>query len=52
MGNGIIISVLLINAIFFTSKQVIFQLTNYERKDVHESIDSDDKNLSSIGFAE
>ena len=37
---------------FFTSKQVIFQLTNYERKDVHESIDSDDKNLSSIGFAE
>ena len=30
----------------------IFQLTKYEHKDVRESIDSDNTNLSSIGFAE
>ena len=29
-----------------------FQLTKYEYKDVRESIDSSNTNLSSIGFAE
>ena len=33
-------------------RRYIFQLTKYEHKDVRESIDSDDTNLSSIGFAE
>ena len=52
MRNGIIISVLLIKAIFLQVTKYIFQLTKYEHKDVRESIDSDDTNLSSIGFAE
>ena len=52
MRNGIIISVLLIKAIFLQVNKYIFQLTKYEHKDVRESVESDDKNLSSIGFAE
>ena len=52
MRNGIIISVLLIKAIFLLVTKYIFQLTKYEHKEVRESIESDDKNLSSIGFAE
>ena len=52
MRNGIIISVLLIKAIFLLVNKYIFQLTKYEHKDVRESIESDDKNLSSIGFEE
>ena len=52
MRNGIIISVLLIKAIFLQVNKYIFQLTKYEHKDVRESIDSDDTHLSSIGFAE
>ena len=50
MRNGIIISVLFIKAIFLQVNKYIFQLTKYEHKDVRESIDSDDTNLSSIGF--
>ena len=52
MRNGIIISVLLIKAIFLQVNKYIFQLTKYEHKDVRESIEYDNKNLSSIGFAE
>ena len=52
MWNGIIISVLLIKAIFLQVNKYIFQLTKYEHKDVLESIDFEDMNLSSIGFAE
>ena len=54
MRNGIIVSVLLVKVIFLqvTQKGYIFQLTKYEHKDVRESIDSDDTDLSSIGFAE
>ena len=52
MRNGIIISVLLIKAIFLQVNKYIFQPTKYEHKDLRESIDSDDTNLSSIGFAE
>ena len=54
MRNGIIVSVLLVKVIFLqvTQKRYIFQLTKYEHKDVRESIDSDDTDLSSIGFAE
>ena len=52
MRNGIIISVLLIKAIFLLVNKYIFQLTKYENKDVHVSIESDDKNLSSIGVSE
>ena len=37
---------------FLLVNKYIFQLTKYEQKDVCESIESDDKNLSSIGFAE
>ena len=37
---------------FLQLKKYIFQLTKYEHKDIRESIDSDDTNLSSIGFAE
>ena len=37
---------------FLQVNKYIFQLTKYERKDVRESIDSDDTHLSSIGFAE
>ena len=50
MWNGIIISVLLIKAIFLLENKYIFQLTKYEHKDVRESTEPDDKNLSSIGF--
>ena len=54
MRNGIIVSVLLVKVIFLqvTQKRYIFQLMKYEHKDVRESIDSDDTDLSSIGFAE
>ena len=52
MWNGIIISVLLIKAIFLQVNKYIFQLTKYEHKDVRKSIDFEDMNLSSIGFAE
>ena len=54
MRNGIIISVLFIKAIFYElpKRRCIFQPTKYEHKDVRESIDSDDTNLSSTGFAE
>ena len=52
MRNGIIISVLLIKAIFLQVNKYIFEFTKYEHKDIRESIDFDDKNLSSIGFAE
>ena len=52
MRNWIIISLLLIKAIFLQVNKYIFQLTNYELKDVRERIDSDNTNLSSIGFAE
>ena len=52
MRNGIIISVLHIKAILLHVNKYIFQLTKYEHKDVRKSIDSDDTNLSSIGFAE
>ena len=52
MRNGIIISVLLIKAIFLQVNKYIFQLTKYEHKDIRESIESDDNNLSSISFAE
>ena len=52
MRNGIIISVLLIKAIFLQVNKYIFQLTKYEHRDVPESIESDNKNLSFIGFAE
>ena len=52
MRNEIIISVLLIKAIFLPVNKYIIQLTKYEHKDVRVSIESDNKNLSSIGFAE
>ena len=48
MRNGIIISVLLIKVIFLQVNKYIFQLTKYEHKDIRESIDSDDTNLSSL----
>ena len=51
MRNGIIISVLLIKAIFLLVNKYIFQLTKYGHKDVRESIESDDKKLSSTGSA-
>ena len=38
--------------IFFTSKQVYLSAHKVWTKDVCESIDSDDTNLPSIGFAE
>ena len=38
--------------IFLQVNKYIFQLTKYEPKDIRESIDSDDTNLSFIGFAE
>ena len=37
---------------FLQVNRYIFQFTKYEHKDDRESIGSDDKNLSSIGFAE
>ena len=37
---------------FLQVNKDIFQLTKYEHKDARESTDSDDMNLSSIGFAE
>ena len=37
---------------FLLVNKYIFQLTKYEHKDVRESIESGDKNLPSIGFAE
>ena len=37
---------------FLQVNKYVFQLSKYEHKDVCESIDSDDINLSSIGFAE
>ena len=37
---------------FLQVKKYIFQLTKYKHKDPRKSIDSDDTNLSSIGFAE
>ena len=52
MRNEIIISVLLIKAIFLLVNEYIFQLTKYEHKDVRKSIEYDDMKLSSIGFAE
>ena len=52
MRNGIIISVLVIKAIFLQVHKYIFQLTKDEQKDVRETIDSDDTNFSSIGCAE
>ena len=54
MRNGIIISVQFIKAIFYKlpKRRYIFQPTKSEHKDVRESIDSDDTNLFSIGFAE
>ena len=52
MRNGIVISVLVIKAIFLQVNKYIFQLTKYEHKDIRESIDSDDSNLSSIDYAE
>ena len=51
MRNGIIISVLLKKAIFLQLNKYIFQLTKYEHKDVRESVDSNDTDFSSIGFA-
>ena len=38
--------------VFLLLNKYIFQLTKYEDKDIRESVESDDKNLSSIGFAE
>ena len=52
MRNGTIIIVLLKKAIFLLVNKYIFQHTKYEHKDVRESIESDDANLSSIGFEE
>ena len=52
MRNGIIISEMLIKTIFVQVNKYIFQLMKYKRKDVREIIDSDDTNLSSIGFSE
>ena len=54
MRNGIIISVQFIKAIFYKlpKRRYIFRPTKSEHKDVRESIDSDDTNLFSIGFAE
>ena len=37
---------------FLQVSKYIFWLMKYEHKDAHESIDSDDTNLSSIGFVE
>ena len=37
---------------FLLVNKYIFQLSKYDHKDVRESIESGDKNLSSIGFAE
>ena len=37
---------------FLPVNKYIFQLRKYEHKDVRECIDSDNMNLSSIGFAE
>ena len=51
MRNGIIISALLIKATFLLVNKYILQLTKYEQKDVRESIESANMNLSSIGFA-
>ena len=48
MRNGIIISVLVIKAIFLEVHKYIYQLT----KDVRESTGSDDTNFSPIGCAE
>ena len=50
MRNGIIISVLLIKATFLQVNKYICQLTKYKHQNVRESIESDDKNLSSIGL--
>ena len=51
MRNGIIISV---KAIFLqvNQKEVYLSAHKYEHKDVRESIDYGDTNLSSIDFAE
>ena len=37
---------------FLQANKYIFQLTKYEHKDIHKSIDCDDSNLSSMGLAE
>ena len=52
MRDGIIISVMLIRTIFVQVNKYIFQLMKYKHKAVREIIDSDDTNLSSIGFSE
>ena len=55
MRNGIIIPMLLIKTIFFYKylpRRYIFQLTKYKHKGVSESIDSDNRNFSSVGLAE
>ena len=52
MRNETIISELFLKAIFYQVNKYIFQLKKYEHKDVRESIDSDNTNLSSIGFPE
>ena len=46
------IFLLLIKAIFLQVNKYIFQPMKYEHKDACKSIDSDDTNLFSIGFAE
>ena len=49
MRNGIIILTLLGDGIFKSfTKRYIFQLTKCENKGVSESIDSDDRNFSSV----
>ena len=53
MRNGTIILLLLIMVFFFfksLTKMYIFQLIKCENKDVIESIDSDDRNSSSISL--
>ena len=52
MQNEVIISVLLIKTVFLQANKYIFQLTKYEHKYIHKSIDCDDSNLSSMGLAE
>ena len=48
MRNVRIISVLLIKAFFLQVNKYILHLTKYEHKDIRESINSDDTNLSSL----
>ena len=46
--NNYFIPLLVITAFFLKSLKVIFQFLKYERKGVSKSIESDDRNFSSV----